>query len=156
MCAGDFEAREKGIAILRHLDQEFPYTGDEAFLHQLFLIFLDNAIKYSPEKSVLHVSLEEVDGMIRVRFQDHGIGIAAKHLPFIFERFYRAAPSSTGDSQSGGLGLAIAQAIARAHGGAIECISKVGVGSSFTVVLPLVPVSKIDAPEPSKQKLIMG
>jgi len=52
-------ARKKGIAILRHLDQEFPYTGDEAFLHQLFLIFLDNAIKYSPEKSVLHVSLEE-------------------------------------------------------------------------------------------------
>ena len=149
-------ARKKGIAILRHLDQEFPYTGDEAFLHQLFLIFLDNAIKYSPEKSVLHVSLEEVDGMIRVRFQDHGIGIAAKHLPFIFERFYRAAPSNGGDSHSGGLGLAIAQAIARAHGGSIECTSEVGAGSSFTVVLPLVPISKSDTPEPSKQKLIMG
>ena len=149
-------ARKKGIAILRQLDQEFPYTGDEAFLHQLFLIFLDNAIKYSPGKSVIHVTLEQANSTIRVCFQDHGIGIAPEHLPFIFERFYRAAPSSTGDSQSGGLGLAIAQAIARAHGGAIECISKVGVGSSFTVVLPLVPVSKIEAPEPSKQKLIMG
>ncbi len=149
-------ARKKGITILRHLDQEFPYTGDEAFLHQLFLIFLDNAIKYSPEKSVLHVSLEEVDGMIRVRFQDHGIGIAAKHLPFIFERFYRAAPSNGGDSHSGGLGLAIAQAIARAHGGSIECTSEVGAGSSFTVVLPLVPIGKSGTPEPSKQKLIIG
>jgi two-component system, OmpR family, sensor kinase len=149
-------ARRKGIAILRHLDQEFPYTGDEAFLHQLFLIFLDNAIKYSPEKTVMHVTLEQADGTIRACFLDHGIGISAEHLPFIFERFYRAAPSSTGDSQSGGLGLAIAQAIVRAHGGAIECTSKVGIGSSFTVVLPLNPVSKIDAPEPSKQKLIIG
>ena len=130
--------------------------GDEAFLHQLFLIFLDNAIKYSPEKTVLHVTLEEVDGTIRACFQDHGIGVAAEHLPFIFERFYRAAPSNGGDSHSGGLGLAIAQAIARAHGGSVECTSEVGAGSCFTVVLPLVPIGKIDTPEPSKQKLIMG
>jgi signal transduction histidine kinase len=149
-------ARRKGIAILRQLDQEFPYNGDEAFLHQLFLIFLDNAIKYSPERSVIHVTLEQVGGAIRVCFQDHGIGISAEHLPFIFERFYRAAPSTAGDSHSGGLGLAIAQAIARAHGGAIECASMAGIGSSFTVVLPLIPTSKIDASDPSKQKLIMG
>jgi signal transduction histidine kinase len=149
-------ARRKGIAILRQLDQELPYTGDEAFLHQLFLIFLDNAIKYSPERSVIHVTLEQLDGAIRVSFQDHGIGISAEHLPYIFERFYRAAPSAASDSQSGGLGLAIAQAIARAHDGAIECISTVGIGSSFTVVLPLIPMGKIDALEPSKQKLIMG
>jgi len=149
-------ARRKGIAILRQLDGEFPYTGDEAFLHQLFLIFLDNAIKYSPEKSVIHVTLEQADGTIRACFQDHGIGISAEHLPFIFERFYRAAPSAAGDSHSGGLGLAIAQAIARAHDGAIECTSTVGIGSSFAVVLPLIPTGKIDAPEPSKQKLIMG
>lgn len=148
-------ARKKRISILRHLDQEFSYTGDEAFLHQLFLIFLDNAIKYSPEKSVLHVTLKEVDGRIRVCFQDHGIGVAAEHLPFIFERFYRA-PSNAADSHSGGLGLAIAQAIAHAHGGSIECTSEVGVGSRFTIVLPLVPVGKSDTPEPSKQKLIMG
>jgi signal transduction histidine kinase len=120
------------------------------------LIFLDNALKYSPEKSVIHVTLEQVDGTIRVRFQDHGIGISAEHLPFVFERFYRAAPSTAGDSHSGGLGLAIAQAIARAHDGIIECASTVGVGSSFSVVLPLIPAGKIYAPEPSKQKLIMG
>ena len=149
-------ARRKGIAILRQLDLEFPYNGDEAFLHQLFLIFLDNAIKYSPEKSAIHVTLEQMDGTIRACFQDHGIGIATEHLPFIFERFYRAAPSTAGDSHSGGLGLAIAQAIVRAQGGSIECASAVGVGSSFTVVLPLVPAGKIDAPESSKQKLIIG
>jgi signal transduction histidine kinase len=149
-------AKRKRIAILRQLDEELPYTGDEAFLHQLFLIFLDNAIKYSPERSVIHVTLEQFDGVIRVCFLDHGIGISAEHLPFIFERFYRASPSAAGDSHSGGLGLAIAQAIARAHDGTIECTSTVGIGSSFTVVLPLIPGGKIDALEPSKQKLIMG
>ena len=149
-------AKRKGIAILRQLDQELPYTGDEAFLHQLFLIFLDNAIKYSPDRSAIYVTLEQFDGAIRVCFQDHGIGVSAEHLPFIFERFFRAAPSAAGDSQSGGLGLAIAQAIARAHDGAIECISTVGVGSIFAVILPLTPKGEIYASEPSKQKLIMG
>jgi two-component system, OmpR family, sensor kinase len=148
-------ARKKGIAIVRHLDQGFPYTGDEAFLHQLFLIFLDNAIKYSPDSTVIHVSLEQCDDTIRVTFQDQGLGIPEDHLPFIFERFYRAAPFAAGDSHSGGLGLAIAEAIVRAQHGSIECTSTVGVGSSFTVTLPAIPGSKIDAPEPSKQKLIM-
>jgi signal transduction histidine kinase len=148
-------ARKKGIVIVRQLEQEVSYTGDEAFLHQLFLIFLDNAIKYSPDGSVIRVTLERIDSL-RASFQDQGLGIPAEHLPFIFERFYRAAPSVSGDSHSGGLGLAIAQAIVRAQHGSIECQSEVGVGSSFTVVLPLVPDSKIAALEPSKQKLIMG
>ena len=130
-------ARTKGIAIVRELNQEIPSFGDEAFLHQLFLIFLDNAIKYSPRGTCVRVSLEKHDGVNRVRFQDQGIGIASEHLRFIFERFYRAAPSSSGEAQSGGLGLAIAQAIARAQGGSIECESTPGSGSIFTVNLPV-------------------
>jgi len=149
-------ARKKGIAIVRQLDQEIPYNGDEAFLHQLFLIFLDNAIKYSPESSVIHVSLQQQKGTIRAVFQDQGPGIPPDHLPHIFERFYRAAPSSSGDSHSGGLGLAIAQAIARAQHGSIECDSTVGAGSCFTVVLPMFTTGEISAPDSSKQKLIMG
>jgi signal transduction histidine kinase len=77
-------------------------------------------------------------------------------LPHIFERFYRAAPTASGDSHSGGLGLAIAQAIVRAHRGSIECESMPGKGSRFSVVLPLIPGGEIPPPEPSKQKLIMS
>jgi signal transduction histidine kinase len=149
-------ARKKNIAIVRQLDHEVPYDGDEAFLHQLFLIFLDNAIKYSPNGTEVHVTLEQRDGAIRVCFQDQGIGISADHLPFIFERFYRAVPSASGDSHSGGLGLAIAQAIARAQTGTIECRSTPGIGSSFIVVLPLPPVADIDGIDSPKQKLILG
>ena len=146
-------ARKKGITIVRQLDQEVPYNGDEAFLHQLFLIFLDNAIKYSPESSIIQVSLLREKGTICVTFQDQGPGISPDHLPHIFERFYRASSS---DSHSGGLGLAIAQAIARAQHGSIECDSTLGAGSCFTVVLPMFTTGGILPPEASKQKLIMG
>ncbi|HEY6291752.1 MAG TPA: ATP-binding protein [Terriglobia bacterium] len=133
-------ARAKDIVIARNLrDQDIAYLGDEAFLHELFLIFLDNAIKYSPVGSRVRVTLEAPDGAIRVRFEDQGIGISSEHLPRIFERFYRAAPPGNGESQSGGLGLAIAQAIARAQGGSIECESTPGAGSTFTVTLPPSP-----------------
>jgi two-component system OmpR family sensor kinase len=149
-------ARKKGIAIIRRLDEEIAYFGDEAFLHQLFLIFLDNALKYSRANTAIHVSVEQSESAVRVCFQDQGVGISAEHLPFIFERFYRATTSPSGDSHSGGLGLAIAQAIARAQGGTIECASEVGVGSIFSVVLSLNTAGKLGGLEASKQKLILG
>jgi signal transduction histidine kinase len=146
-------ARTKNISIVRDLNQELACTGDEAFLRELFLIFLDNAIKYSREGTRIHVTLGTSDGAIQARFQDEGIGISPEHLPFIFDRFYRAAPPASGEAQSGGLGLAIAQAIAIAEGGTIECESTVGVGSTFTVTLPIVhPYETVLVP---KQKLIL-
>src|SRR5437016_7043071 len=146
-------ARTKSIAIVRDLNRELACTGDEAFLRELFLIFLDNAIKYSREGTRIHVTLGIRDGAIQARFQDEGVGISPEHLPFIFDRFYRAAPPTSGEAQSGGLGLAIAQAIAIAEGGIIECESTVGVGSTFTVTLPIVhPYKTVLVP---KQKLIL-
>jgi signal transduction histidine kinase len=131
-------ARSKNISLVLDLKPEVSYLGDEAFLRQLFLIFLDNALKYSNQGKRIFVSLGRDDGAIRAIFQDEGIGISAKDLPFIFERFYRAAPSNNGDVlQSGGLGLAIAQAIVHAQGGTIECESTLAVGSKFTVILPV-------------------
>jgi two-component system, OmpR family, sensor kinase len=148
-------ARAKNIAIVRQLDQELPFFGDEAFLHQLFLIFLDNAIKYSSSGTKVHVTLENRDFEVRVSFTDEGVGISSEHLPFIFERFYRAAPESSGEAQSGGLGLAIAQAIVRAQGGSIECSSTPGVGSTFTVILPVTSSQQSDPEITPKRKLIL-
>jgi signal transduction histidine kinase len=151
-----FHARAKNIRILRDLDQEIPYVGDEAFLHQLFLILLDNAVKYSPSDTSVRVTLDFRDGEIRAAFADQGLGISPEHLPFIFERFYRAAPQSSGEAQSGGLGLAIAQAIVRAQGGSIECQSAPGVGSTFTVVLPITQGDEFASQSAPKRKLILG
>ena len=149
-------ARGKNIAIVRELSQEFAWFGDEAFLRQLFLIFLDNAIKYSPNDTQVHVGLEQRNGEIRACFRDQGIGISSDHLPLIFERFYRAAPANSGEAHSGGLGLAIAQAIARAHGGFIECQSTPGVGSTFTVILRGVLPAENNLEGQAEQKLMLG
>lgn len=130
-------ARAKGISIERELSAEVFDIGDEPFFRQLFLIFLDNAVKYSPAHRRIHVRLETCDGVARATFQDEGIGIAEEHVPHIFERFYRASPHSSEEAQSGGLGLAIAQAIVRAEGGSIACKTTPGKGTTFTIDLPI-------------------
>jgi signal transduction histidine kinase len=135
-------AQAKDIALQRDLRQDFPYLGDEVFLRQLFLIFLENAIKYSPPRTTIKVELEQKNGTLQARFQDQGIGISPEHLAHIFERFYRAGqPGSTQpkpvETPSGGLGLAIADAITSAMGGWIDCCSEPSAGSIFTVHLPL-------------------
>jgi signal transduction histidine kinase len=129
-------ARTKGISIERQLSEDIPYAGDETFLRQLFLIFLDNAVKYSGPHSHVRITLAAENGRVKVQFEDQGAGIAPEHLPRIFERFYRVAQRDAPEAQSGGLGLAIAQAIVRAQNGSIECSSQPGKGTTFTILLP--------------------
>ena len=149
-----YRARTKNITVVRELNEGIASTGDEAFLHQMFLILLDNAVKYSSEGTRVRVTLAQQNGIIRAQFQDQGIGVPSEHLDRIFERFYRAAPPGTGEAHSGGLGLAIAQAIAQAQGGSIECESTLGLGSTFTVVLPVVAPAATSIESQPKQKLI--
>jgi two-component system OmpR family sensor kinase len=132
-------ARSKGISIEQNLESEIASRGDESFLRDLFLVFLENAVKYSPPNTRITVNLTGVNGSARVQFKDQGIGISAEHVPHIFERFYRANGNGQVEARSGGLGLAIAQAITHAHGGKIECDTAPGHGSTFTVILPLAP-----------------
>jgi two-component system, OmpR family, sensor histidine kinase CiaH len=128
-------AHEKQIRIERDLQHDVLYSGDTAFLRQLFLIFIDNAIKYSPAGTRLHISLSTSEE-VQIRFKDEGFGIAKEHVSRIFERFFRAPQTDSPENHSGGLGLAIAQAIVQAHHGSIECVTELGRGSIFTVRLP--------------------
>lgn len=126
-------ARAKSVDIDQKQSEEVFIAGDEALLRELFLIFLDNALKYSPAHTTVQITLEKVDHMAIVGFADQGVGIPSQHLPHIFERFYRVPMPIEADTHSGGLGLAIAKAIAEAHGGCIECTSVVGRGSHFRI-----------------------
>jgi signal transduction histidine kinase len=129
-------ARAKRIAIERELGCEVSYVGDEIFLRHLFLIFLDNALKYSAQETTVRVEMAALNGTVNVRFRDQGAGIPPEHLSHIFERFYRVPQTDATEAQSGGLGLAIAQAIVHAQGGTIECASQPGSGSTFTISFP--------------------
>jgi signal transduction histidine kinase len=116
--------------------------GDRTRLRQLLLNVVTNAIKYTPrggrvELSATHRGREEVSIAVR----DTGIGIAAGELPHVFDRFWRADRARSRQSERGGfgLGLSIAQWIVQAHEGTITVQSRLGRGSVFTIVLPIVP-----------------
>ena len=113
--------------------------GDAARLRQLFLNLVTNAIKYTPPHGKVELSLTSSEGIASFSVRDSGIGIAAADLPHVFERFWRAdqARSRVGERGGFGLGLAISQYIAQAHGGSLTVQSRLGRGSTFTVALPL-------------------
>lgn len=112
---------------------------DRRRIREMLLNLVTNAIKYTPDEGKVELSLaERSDGAVIV-VRDTGIGIASNDLPHIFERFWRAdiARSRTGERPGSGLGLAITKWIAEAHGGSISASSRLGRGTTLTVVLPL-------------------
>jgi len=131
-----------------HYDQQLPETplcvsGNAPSLRRLFLILIDNAVKYTPREGRISVVLGASDGAAVTEIRDTGIGISSSDLPHIFERFYRADASRSRESGGTGLGLSIAKWIAEAHQGKISVASKAGEGSVFRIQLPL---SEYDRP----------
>lgn len=106
-------------------------TGNAAALRRLFLVLLDNAVKYSGAGSEVVLALRTGDGVATVEVEDHGCGIRAADRAQVFERFYQADPSRRDGGF--GLGLSLARSIARAHGTEIELDSTEGVGTRFWV-----------------------
>lgn len=112
--------------------------GDRDALQRLFVILLDNAVKYTPPPGDVTLKAATRDGLACVDVLDTGIGIDDADVPHIFERFYRADKARSRDAQGAGLGLAIARWIALAHGGTLAVESVRGRGSVFTVRLPAI------------------
>ncbi|MEZ4616641.1 MAG: HAMP domain-containing sensor histidine kinase [Caldilineaceae bacterium] len=128
-------AEEKGLLLVDEIDPAAAtILGDSDALVRLIVNLLDNAIQYT-NRGTITIETQSRSNRYQITFRDTGAGIAAEHLPHLFQRFYRVDPAR---SRRGiGLGLAIAQSIARAHGGEIFVESTVGQGSTFTVDLPL-------------------
>jgi signal transduction histidine kinase len=111
-------------------------TGNKFSLTDLLVILLDNAIKYSSPKTNIYLSAKKSKNKVELSVTDEGAGIAAKDIPYIFDRFYRADISRTKNDISGyGLGLSIAKKIVDNHRGIIKVHSIIGKGSTFTVIL---------------------
>jgi two-component system sensor histidine kinase SenX3 len=97
---------------------------------------LDNAVKYSDEGAPVEVAVAESDGWVDVLVRDRGVGIPAKDLERIFERFYRVDRARSRDTGGTGLGLSIVRHVATNHGGDVLVESQEGLGSTFTLRLP--------------------
>lgn len=131
-------AEKKHIRINYQPQSDIRILGDKASLTEVLVIILDNAVKYSPEKTDITVLSSIQQNYAAIRIEDKGPGIKATEIEHVFERFYRADSSRSKHQVSGyGLGLAIAKNIAELHEGSITVSSKVGAGSVFTVYLPL-------------------
>lgn len=131
------------IAVTLAVNEPVHVLGDMVRLRQLLLNLVTNAIKYTPRGGAVTIALERRGDLAAFSEHDTGQGIAAADLPFIFDRFWRAdrVRSRGGERGGFGLGLAIAQWIAHAHGGAINVASRLGRGSTFTVTIPAEPAA---------------
>jgi two-component system, OmpR family, sensor kinase len=118
--------------------QDFVH-GDPARLRQLFMVLLDNAVRYSNSKGEVKVDVASTAGEVQVRVSDSGIGIAPEELEGIFERFRRGGNAAELNEEGLGLGLPVAKAIVEAHKGRIDMDSRLGEGTTVTVALPASP-----------------
>jgi len=114
-------------------------AADSGHLHRLWLILLDNAIKYTPAGGSIQVGWRLASpNTVVCEVKDSGFGIAESDIPHIFERFFRADKARSREQSGAGLGLSIARWIVDAHHGTIEVESAVGLGSVFRVILPTI------------------
>ena len=118
-----------------------PVVADEALIKQALRILVDNAVKYTPAEGRISLSVEGKDGLARLTVADEGQGIDKDSLPHVFDRFYRTDESRARQTGGTGLGLSIAKWIADRHNGWFEVVSWPGVGTRFTLVLPLDPMA---------------
>jgi two-component system sensor histidine kinase SenX3 len=133
-------AEQRRITIV--LDEPDPpvyVLGDRRQLVSAIHSLLENAVTFSYEDSVVRVSGSRSDGEVRLSVTDTGVGIPARDLERIFERFYRVDHGRSRDSGGTGLGLSIVRHVASNHQGRVEVDSREGEGSTFTVILPSPP-----------------
>jgi signal transduction histidine kinase len=151
--AGDVVRRMRPLANSREQTLHFSGAAPDATvdvdpdrLQQVLLILLDNALKYTPDGGRVDVSVTRAAKSAVVEVSDTGRGIAAEHLPRLFDRFYRGDSARSRASGGSGLGLAIAKLLVDAHGGDLTVSSTVGVGTTARVRLPLAEDALIDLP----------
>lgn len=133
---------DKSHSLEMDLNRPAYIHADRQLIKQAIRIFVDNSIKYTPNGNTIILRVEKKDNMVHIVVQDSGIGIHPKDLPHIFDRFYRSDESRARKTGGTGLGLSIAKWIIEKHDGYIEVLSRVNIGTRFTIVLPAKEVEE--------------
>jgi len=129
-------AQSKGIRLEMRIPAELTALADERAVEQVLLNLLDNAVKYMSSGGEVSISGRARDGRCEIEVRDSGIGIEAKYLPRLFERFYRVDKGRSREMGGTGLGLAIVKHLVAGMKGEVRVESRPGIGSTFTVILP--------------------
>ncbi len=138
-------ARDKGIRLRVEAADDLPKADvDPDRLAQILGNLLDNALRHVPEGGLVTVSVKPgtVPDMVEVAVTDNGPGIPSEHLPYIFDRFYRADPARSRKQGGSGIGLAVVRQLTEAHGGRVRVESAAGRGTTFHLQFP-VPASAV-------------
>jgi two-component system phosphate regulon sensor histidine kinase PhoR len=133
----EMKAAAKHITLALECAEDLYAEINPPLLEQAVVNLIDNAVKYSPEGSSVDVSAEVEAAGLSIKVKDAGRGIAREHLSRLFERFYRVDKARSRDMGGTGLGLSIVKHIAVAHGGWVAVESTPGLGSTFTITLPV-------------------
>ena len=146
-------AEEKSIQLTSTVANDVYVEGDRSHLQQVVVNLVANAIKYTQEGGDVEVRVRGKVNTAILEVSDNGAGIPDYALPHVFERFYRADKARSRESGGAGLGLAIVKAICTAHGAELHVTSKEGMGSVFTVELPLLDVPQNEVARPAFRKI---
>lgn len=142
-------AENRGVAIRFEPGADVWVIGDAEMLASAVKNLVENAILYSPAGSWVGVGLREIDGVAEVSVIDHGVGIAPADQDRVFERFYRVDASRSRETGGTGIGLAIVKHVAANHRGEVKLFSQVGLGSTFTLRIPVADEA-LEAPDISQ------
>jgi two-component system sensor histidine kinase BaeS len=130
------QAQEQGVTIRVEADPGLPQIEvDPERMGQVFGNLVSNALRYTPEGGEIILTATGDGSSVQLKVKDTGAGIDPADLPHIFSRFYRSDRSRQQNGESG-LGLAIARSIVEAHGGSLTVASKLGQGTTFTIIIP--------------------
>lgn len=129
-------AELKDVHLEEKIETNLLFYGDKERLHQLFVILLDNAIKFTPPNGKVFILAKKEGNYLKIIISDTGIGISEKDLPHIFDRFYRSDKSRSRAEGGTGLGLSIAKWIVEAHSGQISAESQRTTGTHFMIKFP--------------------
>ncbi len=131
------ELHDKNISLNNKLET-FIINVDRDKITQGLINIISNGIKYTEQGGIIEITCDEGKNIAIIHIRDSGIGISKEHLPYIFQRFYRADESRTRVTGGAGIGLTISKAIIEAHGGNIKVKSEVNEGTEFIIELPKV------------------
>ncbi|WP_168118960.1 HAMP domain-containing sensor histidine kinase [Paenibacillus sp. HB172176] len=131
----DWQLEKKELLLKIAVPASLKLQGDEVLFMQVWMNLLGNAVEHIPAGRAIEMTAEQSLAQIVIKIKDNGDGIGKEHLPFLFDRFYRADKVRERSSGRSGLGLAIVKKIVQLHGGQIEVESSKD-GTCFTIVLP--------------------